>query len=385
MSGKNDALKPDQYQRYSRHLILPEIGIEGQRKLLDAKVLIIGAGGLGCPLSIYLAAAGVGTIGLVDFDVVDLTNLQRQILYSTEEVGVPKIEVAARRIHALNPDVRVIPFKERITSDNAMRIMAPFDVIIDGTDNFPTRYLTNDASVLLGKPNVYGSIFRFEGQATVFDARQGPCYRCLFPEPPPPGMVPSCAEGGVLGVLPGMIAMIQATEAIKIITGKGTTLVGRLLQYDSLGMRFREFRLRKDPKCPVCGENPTVTALIDYEGFCGLKAEESEAPVPEISPVELKGRMDAKSDFLLLDVREPREYEIARIPGATLIPLGDLPSRLGEIEEWRDREIVVHCKSGPRSRKACGILMKAGFGNVKNLYGGIHEWATQIDPSVPRY
>ena len=385
MSGKNNALKPDQYQRYSRHLILPEIGIEGQRKLLDAKVLIIGAGGLGCPLSIYLAAAGVGTIGLVDFDVVDLTNLQRQILYSTEEIGVPKIEVAARRIHALNPDVRVIPFKERITSDNAMRIMTPFDVIIDGTDNFPTRYLSNDASVLLGKPNVYGSIFRFEGQATVFDARQGPCYRCLFPEPPPPGMVPSCAEGGVLGVLPGLIAMIQATEAIKIITGKGTTLVGRLLQYDSLGMRFREFRLRKDPKCPVCGENPTVKALIDYEGFCGLKTEESEAPVAEISPVELKGRMDAKSDFLLLDVREPREYEIARIPGATLIPLGDLPSRLGEIEAWRDREVVVHCKTGGRSRKACGILMKAGFGNVKNLYGGIQEWATQIDPSVPRY
>ncbi len=385
MAEKPNALHPDQYQRYSRHLILPEIGIEGQRKLLDAKVLIIGAGGLGCPLSIYLAAAGVGTIGLVDFDVVDLTNLQRQILYSTEEVGVPKIEVATRRIHALNPDVRVIPFKERITSENAMRIMAPFDVIIDGTDNFPTRYLTNDASVLLGKPNVYGSIFRFEGQATVFDARQGPCYRCLFPEPPPPGMVPSCAEGGVLGVLPGMIAMIQATEAIKIITGKGTTLVGRLLQYDSLGMRFREFRLRKDPKCPVCGENPSVTELIDYEGFCGLKAEESEAPVPEINPVELKGRIDAAAEFLLLDVREPREYEIARIPGATLIPLGDLPNRLGEIERWRDREVVIHCKSGPRSRKACGILMQAGFGNVKNLYGGIQEWSTQIDPSVPKY
>jgi len=385
MSGKKNALNPDQYQRYSRHLILPEIGIEGQRKLLDAKVLIIGAGGLGCPLSIYLAAAGVGTIGLVDFDVVDLTNLQRQILYSTEEVGLPKIEVASRRIRALNPDVQVIPFKERITSENAMRIMAPFDVIIDGTDNFPTRYLSNDASVLLGKPNVYGSIFRFEGQATVFDARRGPCYRCLFPEPPPPGMVPSCAEGGVLGVLPGMIAMIQATEAIKIITGKGTPLIGRLLQYDSLGMHFREFKLRKDPKCPVCGENPTVRELIDYEGFCGMKEEETGVPVSEINPVELKLKLDGKEDFLLLDVREPREYEIAQIPGARLIPLGDLPNRLGEIESWRDREIVVHCKSGPRSRKACEILLKSGFSNVKNLHGGIQDWSIQVDPSVPRY
>jgi adenylyltransferase/sulfurtransferase len=378
-------LKLPQYQRYSRHLILPEIGLEGQKKLLDSKVLLIGAGGLGCPLSIYLAAAGVGTLGLVDFDVVDLTNLQRQILYTTEDVGRPKVEVAAQRISALNPDIKVVLFKERITSENALRIMAGFDIVIDGTDNFPTRYLTNDACVLLGKPNIYGSIFRFEGQASVFDSKRGPCYRCLFPEPPPPGMVPSCAEGGVLGILPGAIAMIQATEAIKLITGKGTPLIGRLLHYDSLAMKYREFKLRKDPNCPVCGERPTVTELIDYEGFCGMGQAEDEIPVTEINPVELKVKIDGKEDFLLLDVREPIEHEIAQIAGALLIPLSDLPNRLSEIEAWRDREIVVHCLKGSRSRKACGILLKSGFSNVQYLYGGIEAWAIQVDPSVPRY
>ncbi len=378
-------LDPVQYQRYSRHLILPEIGLEGQKKLLESKVLIIGVGGLGCPLSIYLAAAGVGTIGLVDFDLVDLTNLQRQILFTTDDVGKPKAEVAAKRIRALNPDVNVIIFKERITSENALTIMADFDVIIDGTDNFPTRYLTNDASVLLGKPNVYGSIFRFEGQASVFDAKRGPCYRCLFPEPPPPGMVPSCAEGGVLGILPGSIALIQATETIKLITGNGTPLIGRLLQYDSLAMKYREFRLRKDPKCPVCGEHPTVTELIDYEGFCGIGQTHDDVPVTEISPVELKLKIGTQEEFLLLDVREPNESEIARIPGATLIPVNELTDRLAEIEAWRDREIVVHCKTGGRSLRACGILLKTGFSNVKNLYGGIDEWSVQVDSSVPRY
>jgi len=378
-------LKLEQYQRYSRHLILPEIGIVGQKKLLDAKVLIVGAGGLGCPLSIYLAAAGVGTIGLVDFDLVDTSNLQRQILYGTSDVGRPKVEVAAERIRGLNPDVNVILYKERLTSENALRILADFDVIIDGTDNFPTRYLTNDACVLLGKPNVYGSIFRFEGQASVFDAKRGPCYRCLFPEPPPPGMVPSCAEGGVLGVLPGMIAMIQATETIKLITGKGTPLIGRLLQYDSLAMKFREFKLRKDPECPVCGKNPTVTELIDYEGFCGLGHAAEEVPVVEISPVELKMKIDAKEDFLLLDVRLPGEVEIARILGSRLIPLRELPKRIEELAPWRDREIVIHCQKGDRGRKACGILLESGFSSVKNLYGGIDEWAIQVDPSVPRY
>lgn len=378
-------LDPIQYQRYSRHLILPEIGLEGQKKLLESKVLIIGVGGLGCPLSIYLAAAGVGTIGLVDFDLVELTNLQRQILFTTDDVGKPKVEVAAKRIRALNPDVNVLIFKERITSENAMAIMVDFDVIVDGTDNFPTRYLTNDASVLLGKPNVYGSIFRFEGQASVFDAKRGPCYRCLFPEPPPPGLVPSCAEGGVLGILPGSIALIQATETIKLITGKGTPLIGRLLQYDSLAMKYREFKLRKDPKCPVCGEHPTVTELIDYEGFCGIGQAHDEVPVTEISPVELKVKIDAREEFLLLDVRELNESEIARIPGATLITVNELADRLAEIEAWRDREIVVHCKTGGRSLRACGILLKSGFSNVKNLYGGIDEWSVQVDSSVPRY
>ncbi len=378
-------LKPQQYQRYSRHLILPEIGLEGQKKLLDSKVLLIGAGGLGCPLSIYLAAAGVGTLGVVDFDVVDLTNLQRQILYTTEDVGQPKAEVAAARIRALNPDVNVVVFKERITSENALRIMAEFDVVVDGTDNFPTRYLSNDACVFLGKPNVYGSVFRFEGQASVFDAKRGPCYRCLFPEPPPPDMVPSCAEGGVLGILPGAIAMIQATETIKLITGKGVPLIGRFLLYDSLAMKYREFKLRKDPNCRVCGEHPTVTELIDYEGFCGIGQREDEVPVMEINPVELKVKMDGREDFLLLDVRGPNENGIARIANALLIPLGELPNRLAEIEAWRDREVVVHCWKGNRGRKACGILLKSGFSNVKNLYGGIDEWALQVDPSVPRY
>jgi molybdopterin/thiamine biosynthesis adenylyltransferase/rhodanese-related sulfurtransferase len=378
-------LRLEQYRRYSRHLVLPEIGIAGQKKLLDAKVLIVGAGGLGCPVSLYLAAAGVGTIGLVDFDLVDTSNLQRQILYGTSDVGRPKVEVAAERIRGLNPDVNVILYKERLASGNTLRIVADFDVIIDGTDNFPTRYLTNDACVLLGKPNVYGSVFRFEGQASVFDAKRGPCYRCLFPEPPPPGMIPSCSEGGVLGVLPGLIAMIQGTETIKLITGKGTPLIGRLLQYDSLAMKFREFKLRKDADCPVCGKNPTVKDLIDYEGFCGLGQAAEEVLVEEISPVELKMKMDAREDFLLLDVRSPGEVEIARIPGSRPIPLGELAKRIEELAAWRDREVVIHCQKGWRSRRACGILLKSGFSSVKNLYGGIDEWAVQVDPSVPRY
>ena len=383
MTSPGSPLRGDQFDRYRRHLSLPEFGVEGQRKLLEARVLLIGAGGLGCPAAQYLAAAGVGRLGIVDFDVVDASNLQRQVLYGTSDVGKPKVEVARERIGQMNPDVSVEIHAERLTSENALEIFEPYEVIVDGTDNFPTRYLSNDACVLLGKPNVHGSVFRFEGQATVFDATRGPCYRCLFPEPPPPGMAPSCAEAGVLGVLPGIIAMIQATEAIKLVTGIGEPMVGKLLQYDALEMSFTEFRLRKDPKCPVCGEHPTVTELIDYEGFCGVDLE--EAPVAEVSPVEIAARRADGEKFLLLDVREPDEYETARIEGALLIPLGELEARAREIADWKDGPVVAQCHHGGRSRQACRILMAQGFARVENLAGGIDAWSAQVDARVPRY
>ena len=398
MSESAATLTPPQFDRYRRHLTLPEMGVEGQRKLLDANVLLIGAGGLGCPLVQYLAAAGVGHLGVVDDDVVDASNLQRQVLYGTADVGRPKVEVAIERVRAQNPDVRTTGYAERLSSANALSIFEGYDVIVDGTDNFPTRYLSNDACVLLGKPNVYGSIFRFEGQATVFDPREqgegdtaharrnGPCYRCLYPEPPPPGAVPSCAEGGVLGVLPGMIAMIQATETIKLITGIGTPLTGRLLLYDATELEFREFSLRKDPECPVCGESPSVTELIDYEGFCGMPAVEGQArDLPRLQAFELQHRRDAGDPLMLVDVRDPDEFERARIGGATLIPLAELEARLAELDDWRDRPVVVHCHHGPRSERACELLLERGFVQVHYLDGGIEAWSVTVDPEVPRY
>ncbi|MBW2272192.1 MAG: molybdopterin-synthase adenylyltransferase MoeB [Deltaproteobacteria bacterium] len=385
-SDRAPLLRPDQYDRYRRHLSLPEVGLEGQRRLLDGSVLLIGAGGLGSPLALYLAAAGVGRIGLVDDDVVDASNLQRQILFNTGDVGRLKVEVASERIRALNPDVEVVAHPLRLRSDNAMEILDAYDVVVDGTDNFPTRYLSNDACVLLGKPNVYGSIFRFEGQASVFDAARGPCYRCLYPEPPPPGSVPSCAEGGVLGVLPGIIAMIQATETVKILTGAGSGLLGRLLLYDALAMEFNEFRLRKDPGCPVCGETPSVTELIDYEGFCGMpSADATQIEVPELSASELSARMARGEDLLLLDVREPDEFERARIEGAVLLPLGELEARVGELADWKERPVVVQCRTGRRSELACRTLLGRGFTRVENLDGGIEAWSITVDSSVPRY
>ena len=383
MAEATPPLRPDQVERYRRHLTLPDLGLEGQQALLRARVLLIGAGGLGCPVAQYLAAAGVGTLGLVDFDVVDASNLQRQVLYSTADVGRPKLEVARERIAGLNPDVRVETFAVRLGSENALEILGAYDVVVDGTDNFPTRYLANDACVLLGKPNVHGSIFRFEGQATVFDARRGPCYRCLYPEPPPPGLVPSCAEGGVLGVLPGMIALVQATETIKLVTGIGEPLIGRLLQYDALGMSFTEFRIHKDPKCPVCGEAPTIRELIDYEGFCGMQPRGAE--VAEISTAELHALRERGEKHLLLDVREADEWARARIEGARLIPLGELEARLGEIAAHRDGLVVAHCHHGPRSAAACQILARGGFRRVRNLAGGIEAWSLGVDPGVPRY
>jgi adenylyltransferase/sulfurtransferase len=377
-------LAPEQYERYRRHLSLPELGVDGQRALLAGRVLLVGVGGLGCPLAQYLAAAGVGTLGLVDFDVVAASNLQRQVLYGTADVGRPKVEVARERIRALNPDVRVEIHRTQLHSGNAMQILRGYDVVVDGTDNFPTRYLSNDACVLLGLPNVHGSIFRFDGQASVFDARRGPCYRCLYPEPPPPGAVPSCAEGGVLGVLPGLVALIQATETIKLLTGIGEPLLGRLLRYDALRMEFSEFRLQKDPDCPVCGLQPSVTELIDYEGFCGVPAME-EVKVKEVSAAEVHGARERGEDFLLLDVREPREWEAARIEGARLLPLGELEGRLRELAEWRDRRVVVHCHHGGRSARACEILLESGFREVANLAGGIEAWSLTVDPAVPRY
>ncbi len=386
MAQKID-LTPDQYIRYSRHLILPEIGEEGQKKLLAAQVLIIGAGGLGSPLGLYLAAAGVGTIGLVDFDVVDLSNLQRQILHTNDEIGKSKLDSAEKRIKGMNPDTKVVKHPAKISSVNALDILRGYDLVIDGTDNFPTRYLVNDACVFLNKPNIYGSIFRFEGQATVFKPKEGPCYRCLYPEPPPPGMVPSCAEGGVLGILPGVIGVIQATEAVKLIVGTGEPLIGRLLLYNALDMSFRTLKLRRDKDCPVCGDRPTVTKLIDYEAFCGMRRGEGKEAVtiPEMTVFELKAKWDRKDDFLLLDVREPFENQIAKIPGSRLIPVGELSQHLEELAAYKEKEIVAHCKSGGRSSRACEILLQNGFKKVWNVVGGITEWSNKIDPSVPKY
>jgi sulfur-carrier protein adenylyltransferase/sulfurtransferase len=376
-------LSNDEIARYSRHLIMPEVALDGQKKLKAARVLTIGAGGLGSPLALYLAAAGVGTIGIVDFDVVDESNLQRQIIHGTSDLGRPKLESARDRIEDINPNVNVETFGEPLSSENALEIFEDFDVIVDGTDNFPTRYLVNDASVLTGKPNVYGSIFRFEGQASVFYAEEGPCYRCLYPEPPPPGLVPSCAEGGVLGILPGAIGTIQATETVKLILGIGEPLIGRLLLYDALGMSFREMKLRKDPNCPVCGENPTVTELIDYQEFCGIPQQAAQAgEVPEITVQELKGRLENGNRVSVLDVREPHEYEVANI-GARLISLNELPERLVELD--RDEPLAVHCKTGGRSARAVKLLRDAGFQNVYNVKGGIDAWSEEIDPSVPKY
>jgi len=380
------ALSHAQIDRYRRHLSLAEIGVRGQEALLASRVLLIGAGGLGCPLAQYLGAAGVGTLGLVDFDVVDASNLQRQVLYGTSDVGRPKVEVARERVRALNPDVDVEIHALRLTSENALEILGRYDVVVDGTDNFPTRYLANDACVLLGRPNVHGSILRFDGQATVFDARRGPCYRCLYPEPPPAGLVPSCAEGGVLGVLPGLVALVQATETLKLVTGVGEPLVGRLLQYSALDMRFREFRLKKDPACPVCGEEPSITELVDYDELCAPRPEAEEGvPVPEIPAAELAARRERREDHLLLDVRDAHEREIARIEGATWIPLGELDDRLEELADWRERPVVVHCKTGGRSASACRRLAERGFRDVANLKGGIEAWAREVDPAVPRY
>jgi molybdopterin/thiamine biosynthesis adenylyltransferase/rhodanese-related sulfurtransferase/molybdopterin converting factor small subunit len=389
VAGGSEALSNDEIQRYSRHLIIPEVGVEGQRRLKDARVVCIGAGGLGSPASLYLAAAGVGTLGVVDFDVVDFSNLQRQILFSSSDVGRRKVEAAAGRLTSLNPEVRVVTHEAPLTSQNALDILRDYDVVVDGADNFPTRYLVNDACVLLGIPNAYGSIFRFDGQASVFATKGGPCYRCLYPEPPPPGLVPSCAEGGVLGVLPGIIGTIQATEAIKLILGIGTTLAGRLLLLDALSMEFRTMKLRRDPACPVCGDHPTVTALIDYQQFCGIPAVTAAATatqVPEISVDALKSALDRDEHPWILDVREPREFEICRIPGSTLIPLGDLPKRLSEIPQGTDAPaIVVHCKMGGRSAKAVALLRDRGITNARNLTGGILAWIDRVDPTLPKY
>jgi adenylyltransferase/sulfurtransferase len=377
-------LNNDEVLRYSRHLIMPEVGMEGQQKLKAARVLCIGAGGLGSPLALYLAAAGVGTLGMVDFDVVDYTNLQRQIIHSTADVGRKKLDSAADKLKAINPFLNLRTFETKLTSENALELFRDFDIIADGTDNFPTRYLVNDACVLSGKPNVYGSIFRFEGQASVFATEEGPCYRCLYPEPPPPGLVPSCAEGGVLGILPGLVGIIQATETIKLILGKGEPLIGRLLLVDALAMKFRELKLRKNPDCPACGKHPTVTKLIDYNEFCGIRGEEKpvETTVPEIQVEELKRRLDAGDDIFVLDVREPHEYQICNINGY-LIPLGDLPKRVNELDS--SREIVAHCRSGVRSAKAVNFLRQAGFKKVTNLAGGILAWADRVDPKMPKY
>jgi sulfur-carrier protein adenylyltransferase/sulfurtransferase len=379
------SLTKSEIQRYSRHLIMPEVGMDGQLKLKNAKVLCIGTGGLGAPLGVYLAAAGVGRIGLVDFDVVDNSNLQRQILFGTKDVGRPKIAAAADRLRDLNPEIQIDTFETRLTSDNALDLFKDYDIIVDGTDNFPTRYLVNDACVILGKPNVYGSIFRFEGQATIFAYPGGPCYRCLYPEPPPPGLVPSCAEGGVLGVLPGIVGSIQAAETLKLILGAGDSLVGRLLLFDALAMKFRELKLRKNPECPACGDHPTIKKLIDYEEFCGIRGEEAPAmasTVPEITPKELKQRLDRGDDLFILDVREPHEYQICNI-GGRLIPLGEISRRAHELDS--SREIVVHCRSGKRSAEAAEFLRGVGFRKLLNLKGGILAWSDDVDPTVAKY
>jgi adenylyltransferase/sulfurtransferase len=383
-------LSQDELFRYSRHLILPEVGLEGQRKLKAASVLLVGAGGLGSPLALYLAAAGVGRIGLVDFDRVDASNLQRQVLHGTSGVGGSKLASARARLADLNPAVRVDGYETALDRTNALEILGPYDVVADGTDNFPTRYLVNDACVLLGKPNVYGSIFRFDGQASVFDSRVGPCYRCLYPDPPPPGLVPSCAEGGVLGVLPGVIGVIQAIEVLKLLLGRGETLVGRLVLFDALAMRFRELALRKDPGCPLCGEHPTIHELVDYAQFCGVAPptaagadDHAAASEWDVSVRDVRDRLGRGDDFVLLDVREPHEWEIAHIDGATLLPLSELPSRMHELDSAR--EIVLHCHHGVRSMRALEALRGAGFRKLRNVRGGIDAWSREVDPSVPRY
>jgi molybdopterin/thiamine biosynthesis adenylyltransferase/rhodanese-related sulfurtransferase len=393
-------LTNEEISRYSRHLILPEVGMEGQQKLKAAKVLCVGTGGLGAPLALYLAAAGVGTLGLVDFDVVDASNLQRQIIHSTATVGMLKVDSAEIMLKGLNPNMKVVKHNTMLTSANALEIFKDYDIIADGTDNFQTRYLVNDACVLTGKPNAYGSIFRFEGQASVFATETGPCYRCLYPEPPPPGLVPSCAEGGVLGILPGLVGVIQATEVIKLILGIGDSLAGRLLLIDALGMNFRTLKLRKNPDCPACGTHE-IKELIDYDQFCGIEKPTSVGPlevardkavgeatvvdgIPQITVEQLKAKRDAGEDFFLLDVREPHEIPIANL-GAPFIPVGDLEKRIAELAPQKDREIVVHCRSGARSQKAALILKNAGFQHVENLAGGILAWAERIDPTMPKY
>ena len=381
------ALTNDQVSRYSRHLIMPEVGVEGQEKILAASILLIGAGGLGSPLGLYLAATGVGRLGLVDFDTVDFSNLQRQVIHFTEDVGRPKVESAREKILKINPEAKVHVYKERLTKDNIMGIIKDYDVVIDGTDNFATRYLVNDACVFAKKPNIYGSIYRFEGQSTVFYPGKGPCYRCLYPEPPPPGMVPSCAEGGVLGILPGIIGLIQATEAVKLILGKGESLVGRLLLYSALEMKFKEVKLRRNPNCPVCGDNPTIKELINYEEFCGI-GRGADAPAAQnaqfdISARELKEWMDKKKKFVLVDVREQEEFDICRIPGSRLIPLASLQQHVSEL--GTEDEIVLHCKSGGRSLKALNVLKQFGFKKLHNLKGGITAWADDVDKSVAKY
>jgi len=374
------SISPREYRRYGRHLIIPDVGMSGQRRLKAAKVLIIGTGGLGSPSSLYLAAAGVGTIGLIDFDVIDETNLHRQILYTERDVGRSKVETAKEKLIQANPNVTIKTYEEPLTSENALEIFKGYDVIVDGTDNFPTRYLTNDACVMLGKPNVYASIFRFEGQATVFDAKNGPCYRCLYPRPPPPGLVPSCAEGGVLGVLPGLVGLIQATETVKLILGVGEPLIGRLLVYDALAMKFDELKIRKNPKCPVCSKNPQITKLIDYQEFCGVQ---KEPEVASVMPKQLAQELSSGKKILLLDVREPHEVEIAKIEGSKLIPLGELAERVNELDTAD--EIVAYCHVGGRSARATDFLRSLGFKKVRNLEGGIEGWSVEVDPSLPRY
>jgi adenylyltransferase/sulfurtransferase len=376
----------EEIQRYSRHLIMPEVGMEGQAKLKQASVLMIGAGGLGAPLGMYLAAAGIGRLGIVDFDVVDHSNLQRQVTFSASDVGRPKLEAAKDRLRGINPHIEIVGHETRLSSKNALELFRGYDVIADGTDNFPTRYLVNDASVLSGKPNVYGSIFRFEGQVSVFDARRGPCYRCLYPEPPPPGLVPSCAEGGVLGVLPGIVGSLQALEVLKLVLERGEPMIGRLLVFDALQMKFRELRQRKDPDCPLCGERPRIRELIDYEEFCGIpqaREVEKKMGVPTIDVEGLKKLFDDREDVFVLDVREPHEWNIVRLEGATLIPLGRLPHEVQKLDSAKD--IVVYCRSGARSAKAAQFLLGAGFQRVRNLEGGILAWADRIDPSFPKY
>ncbi|HEX5227579.1 MAG TPA: molybdopterin-synthase adenylyltransferase MoeB [Bryobacteraceae bacterium] len=381
----NLSLSKDEILRYSRHLIMPEVGMEGQLKLKAAKVALIGTGGLGAPLGMYLAAAGIGRIGLVDFDVVDFTNLQRQVIHGTKDVGKKKLDSAAETMLDINPYVEIDRHEVALSSENALDILKDYDIVVDGTDNFPTRYLVNDACVILKKPNVYGSIFRFEGQATIFAYPGGPCYRCLYPEPPPPGLVPSCAEGGVLGILPGTVGLIQATETVKLILGVGEPLIGRLVLYDALAMRFRELKLRRNPECPVCGDHPTITKLIDYQEFCGIpnQVHEEKPMEGDIEPTEVKAKIDRGDRFVLIDVREPHEYQICNIPQAKLIPRGDLPKRVNELNSAD--EIVAHCKSGMRSAKAVDFLKQAGFKKVRNMKGGILAWSDKVDPSVPKY